>query len=96
MPIIMRTILIIALIFFQGQDNPKKYLNKEYGFSISLPTTTEAKKQDIDAGFAKISRIRIVADTQQVSGLSTTSLIELLEKYLHQLASLTIQPFIKK
>ncbi|MGE0638443.1 MAG: hypothetical protein AB7P01_18525 [Bacteroidia bacterium] len=66
----MRTILILSLFFlFQGQNNLKKYTNEEYGFSVSLPSIKESQKQSIDAGFANISRIRIVADTQQVSGI---------------------------
>jgi hypothetical protein len=66
----MRTILMLFLfILFQGQSSLKKYTNEEYGFSVSLPSKKEAKKQIIDAGFANISRIRIVADTQKVSGI---------------------------
>ncbi len=57
------------MCFFQGQNSPKKYVNKEYGFSVSLPTINDFKKQNIDAVFANISRIRIVADTQRIVGL---------------------------
>jgi hypothetical protein len=66
----MRAILIIMSFFLlQGQSGPKKYVNKEYGFSILLPTIGDSQKQKIDVGFANISRIRIVADTQLVHGL---------------------------
>ncbi len=45
-----------------------KYTNKEYGFSVLLPSIDEAPIENIDAGFANISRIRIIAYTQQMSG----------------------------